>query len=295
MWLILTLCSAFFLGFYDILKKVSLRNNAVWPVLFFGALTSTFIFIPLVLLSEKGVLQAGNIVYVPRLTAHEHWMVLLKTVIVLTSWVFNYFALKHLPLTIVAPIRATGPLWTLIGAIIIFGEQLSIVRWLGLLLTLFFFFRFSTIGKLEGISFRNNKWMWFVIIGTLAGAVSALYDKHILRQVDRLGVQAWFSFYQVVLLLPILWFVRRKRSTRVPFYWRWTIPLIGLFLVIADFLYFYAISEPESLISVISALRRSSVIVPFVFGALMFGERNVKKKAIYLSGILAGILLLLLG
>lgn len=295
MWLILTLFSAFFLGFYDILKKVSLRDNAVWPVLFFGALTSTLIFIPLVVLSEQCVLRPGNMVFVPRLTAREHWMVLLKTFIVLTSWVFNYFALKHLPLTIVTPVRATGPFWTLIGALIIFGEELSPLMWVGLVLTLFFFFRFSTIGRLEGLSFRNNKWMWFVIIGTLAGAVSGLYDKHILRQIDRVAVQAWFSFYQVALLLPVLWFVRRKRPSRTPFYWRWTIPLIGLFLVIADFLYFYALSEPESLISVVSALRRSSVIVPFVFGALMYGEKNVKKKAVYLGGILVGVVLLLMG
>jgi transporter family protein len=190
MWLILTLASAFFLGFYDILKKVSLSDNAVWPVLFFGALTSTVIFLPLVGLSEYGIFQAGDMFFVPRLSAREHWMVLLKTSIVLTSWVFNYFALKHLPLTIVAPVRATGPMWTLVGALVIFGEQLSLLRWAGLLLTLFFFFRFSTIGKLEGLSFRNNKWMWFVIIGTLAGAVSALYDKHILRQMDRVAVQA---------------------------------------------------------------------------------------------------------
>ncbi len=294
MWLTLTLFSALFLGFYDIFKKVSLNGNAVWPVLFIGSLTSTLIFIPIVLLSRYGILENGDLIYVPTLTFHEHGMVLIKTAIVLTSWVFNYFALKHLPLTIVAPVRATGPLWTLAGAIIIFGEQLSVIGWVGMILTLFFFFRFSTVGKLEGLSLRNNKWMWFVIIATLAGSISALYDKHILRQVDRVAVQAWFSFYQVVLLLPVLWFVRRKRPGRVPFYWRWTIPLIGLFLIIADFLYFYAISEPESLISVVSALRRSSVIVPFTFGALMYGEKNVKKKAIYLAGILLGIILLMM-
>lgn len=295
MWLILTLFSAFFLGFYDILKKESLKDNAVWPVLFFGALTSTLIFIPIVLMSECGILKSGDFIFAPRLTTQEHLMVLLKTFIVLISWVFNYFALKHLPLTIVAPVRATGPLWTLVGALILFGEQLNIYQWAGMVLTLFFFFRFSTVGKLEGLSFRNNKWMWFIIAGTIAGSVSALYDKHILRQVDRVAVQAWFSFYQVLLLIPVLWFVRRKRPERVPFYWRWTIPLIGLFLVVADFLYFYAISEPESLISVISALRRSSVIIPFLFGALIFGEKNVKKKALYLGGILIGIALLLLG
>jgi transporter family protein len=294
MWLTLTLFSALFLGFYDILKKVSLRDNAVWPVLFFGSLTSTLIFLPILFLSSYGVLVEGDLIYVPHLTLQEHGMVMIKTCIVLTSWVFNYFALRHLPLTIVAPVRATSPLWTLAGALIIFGEQLSSVGWAGMILTLFFFFRFSTVGRLEGLSLRNNKWMWFVIIGTLAGSVSALYDKHILRQVDRVAVQAWFSFYQVIFLLPILWFVRRKRPGRTPFYWRWTIPLIGLFLIVADFLYFYAISEPESLISVVSALRRSSVIVPFTFGALMFGEKNIKKKAIYLAGILLGIVLLMM-
>ncbi len=294
MWLTLTLFSALFLGFYDILKKVSLRDNPVWPVLFFGSLTSTLIFLPFLFLSNYGVLVEGDLIYVPHLTLREHGMILIKTGIVLTSWVFNYFALKHLPLTIVSPVRATGPLWTLAGALIIFGEQLSVTGWAGMILTLFFFFRFSTVGRLEGLSLRNNKWMWFVIIGTLAGSISGLYDKHILRQVDRVAVQAWFSFYQVVLLLPILWFVRRKRPGRSPFYWRWSIPFIGLFLIMADFLYFYALSEPESLISVVSALRRSSVIVPFAFGALLFGEKNIRRKAIYLGGILLGIVLLML-
>jgi transporter family protein len=130
----------------------------------------------------------------------------------------------------------------------------------------------------------------------LLGAVSGLYDKFIIARIDRIAVQAWFSFYQVVILLPILaifWFPGRKKTT--PFRWRWAIPAIGLTLVIADFLYFYALSMDGSMISIIAALRRVSVLVTFAFGAFILGEVNLKQKGFYLLGILAGTLLMTLG
>jgi len=134
------------------------------------------------------------------------------------------------------------------------------------------------------------------VAGTLLGAVSGLYDKFIIARIDRIAVQAWFSFYQVIILFPVLaflWFPGRKNTT--PFRWSWAIPAIGLTLVIADFLYFYALSCEGSMISIISALRRVSVLVTFSFGAFMLGEVNLKQKGIYLLGILAGTLLMTFG
>lgn len=297
MWAFAGLLSAFFLGIYDIFKKTSLTRNAVLPVLFFSTITSSLLFLPVVLGSyyyPEIFLRIG--IYSPILTTGEHWLVLLKTVIVVSSWILAFFALKHLPVTIFAPIRATGPLWTLIGAIIIFQEKLNIFQWIGVSLTLVFFYLFSTAGKLEGIDFRRNKWIFLIIGATILGAISSLYDKFIIARIDRIAVQAWFSFYQVVILLPILaifWYPNRKTNSK--FQWRWTIPLIGVTLVVADFLYFYAISMEGSMISMISALRRSSVLITFTLGALLFKEQNLKKKGIYLVRILIGILLITLG
>lgn len=297
MWAFAGLLSAFFLGIYDIFKKTSLNQNAVIPVLFFSTVTSSLIFLPVIIGSyffPDLLLKIG--LYSPTLTASEHWLVLLKTVIVVTSWILAFFALKHLPITVFAPIRATGPLWTLIGAIIIFNEKLNTYQWIGVTITLIFFYLFSTAGKLEGIVFRKNKWIYLIIAATIFGAVSSLYDKFIIARINRIAVQAWFSFYQVAILLPVLaffWYPKHKSTTR--FQWRWTIPLIGVTLVIADFLYFYSISLEGSMISMISALRRSSVLITFTLGALLFKEQNLKKKGIYLIGILVGILIITLG
>ncbi len=297
MWAFAGLLSALFLGIYDIFKKTSLNGNAVMPVLFFATLTSTFIFLPVVVgsLFFPETFSAIGL-YSPKLDFAQHLQVFLKSVIVVSSWILAFFAMKHLPVTVFSPIRATGPFWTLIGALIIFHEKLNFLQWIGVLVTLLFFFLFSTTGKKEGIEYKNNKWIWYIVGGTLLGAVSGLYDKFIIARIDRIAVQAWFSFYQVVILLPVLaifWFPGRKKTT--PFRWQWSIPAIGLTLVIADFLYFYALSYDGSMISIISALRRVSVLVTFGFGAFVLGEVNLKQKGIFLLGILAGTLLMTLG
>ncbi len=298
MWVILALSSAFLLGFYEVFKKLSVQKNAVLPVLLISTMTSSIIFLPLVFGSVyfPDFFQSIQL-YIPTVSLQEHGLILIKSVIVVSSWIFAFFAVKNLPITIAAPIRATGPIWTLLGALVIFREHLNLYQWSGISVTLVFFFLLSTTGKLEGIHFRTNKWVMFIVIATLLGAASGLYDKFIMRKVDRLAVQAWFSFYQVAILFPVLAITRWRlpKEKRIPFHWRWTIPLIGLFLVLADFLYFYALTYPDSLISVISSLRRGGVVISFTVGALVFREKNLRTKGIYLAGILFGILLISLG
>lgn len=298
MWVILALSSAFLLGIYEVFKKLSVHKNAVLPVLFVSTLTSSLIFLPMAIGSARYPEFFKSIqLYIPHVSPEEHVLILIKSVIVVSSWIFAFFAVKNLPITIAAPVRATGPIWTLLGALVIFREHLNFYQWAGILVALFFFFKLSTTGKLEGIHFKTNKWVLFIVAATLLGAVSGLYDKFIMRRIDRLAVQAWFSFYQVFILLPVLAFTRWRlpKEMRVPFHWRWTIPLIGVFLVLADFLYFYALTYEDSLISVISSLRRGGVVISFVVGALVFREKNIRKKGIYLAGILIGILLISLG
>lgn len=297
MWVILGLTSAIFLGVYDIFKKLSVKNNAVIPVLFFSTLTGAFIFLPLLIISRfNSSLLINTGFYVPELSLVEHLQVFLKSLIVVSSWILSFFALKNLPITIVAPIRSTSPLWTLLGALLIFKEQLNAYQWTGVLVTLIFFYLFSVAGKLEGISFRKNKWVFFIIGATILASVSGLYDKFIIGRIDRIATQTWFSFYQVIILAPFALFnekIRKRKNIR--FEWRWTILLIGLFLIIADYVYFYALSFEDSLISVIAALRRGSVLITFAIGSIVFQERNLRKKGLLLLGILFGILLISAG
>lgn len=297
MWLLLAFTSAALLGFYDVFKKKSLRDNAVLPVLFLNTLFSSLIFLPFILIGFiKPDLLSDTLFYVPQAGWDVHKFVIIKSFIVLSSWIFGYFGMKHLPITIVGPINATRPVMVLVGAMLIFGERLNLYQWIGVLLAFISFFLLSKSGKKEGINFGNNKWIFFIILAAITGAVSGLYDKYLMKQLPPMLVQSWYNVYQVFIMGPILallWWPKRKTTT--PFRWDWAILLISIFLSAADFAYFYALSYDDSMISIVSMVRRSSVIVSFIFGAMLFREKNLRSKAIDLVLILIGMVFLYLG
>lgn len=297
MWLLLAFLSATLLGFYDVFKKKSLKDNAVLPVLFLNTLFSSLIFLPFIVLSAfTPDVFAGTMFDVPVVGWDVHKFIIIKSFIVLSSWIFGYFGMKHLPITIVGPINATRPVMVLVGAMLVFGERLNLYQWIGVLLAVVSFFMLSRSGKKEGIDFRHNKWIFFIVLAAVTGAVSGLYDKYLMKQLPPMVVQSWYNVYQVFIMCPILallWWPKRKTST--PFRWDWAIPLISIFLSAADFAYFYALSYDDSMISIVSMVRRGSVIVSFLFGALLFREKNLKSKAVDLILVLIGMLFLYWG
>lgn len=298
MWILLAFLSATLLGFYDVFKKKSLKDNAVLPVLFLNTVFSSLIFLPFILISAfaPSWLSQQEMLFVPVSGWKVHRFILLKSFIVLSSWIFGYFAMKHLPLTIVGPINATRPVMVLVGAMLFFGERLNLYQWVGVLLAILSLFLLSRSGKKEGIDFKRNKWIFFLVLAAVAGAVSGLYDKYLMKQLPPMLVQSWYNVYQVFIMCPVLlllWWPLRKSTT--PFRWNWAIPLISLFLCAADFAYFYALSYDDSMISIVSMVRRGSVLVSFLFGAWVFREKNLKSKAIDLLLVLIGMIFLYLG
>ena len=304
MWLLLAFLSATLLGFYDVFKKQSLKDNAVLPVLFLNTLFSSLIFLPFILVSAfEPDLLGGTIFNVPVAGWEQHKYIIIKSFIVLSSWIFCYFGMKHLPITIVGPINATRPVMVLVGALLVFGERLNLYQWIGVLMAVFSFFMLSRSGKKEGIDFRHNKWIYFIVMAAVLGAVSGLYDKYLMAPVsqggiglDRMVVQSWYNIYQLFMMgavLMLLWWPKRQAST--PFRWDWCIILISIFLSAADFVYFYALSLDGAMISIVSMVRRGSVIVSFIFGAMVFREKNLKSKAVDLALVLIGMIFLYFG
>lgn len=298
MWILLAFLSACLLGFYDVYKKRSLRDNAVLPVLMINTIVCALFFLPFVL---QSVLTGGG--PIPQAPLSVHILVILKSLIVLSSWICGYYAMKHLPLTIVGPINATRPVMTLVGALLIYGEQLNLWQWAGVILSIVSFVMLSRSGRKEGIRFAHNAWILLLVIAAVLGAASGLYDKYLMAStaeggagLNRYFVQGWYNLYQAVMMTVVMlsiWLPTRRKST--PFQWRWSIVLISVFLTAADMAYFYALSCPGAMIAVVSMVRRSSVIVSFVFGAVMFKEKNLRAKAIDLLFVLLGMICLFIG
>lgn len=300
MWLALAFTSAALLGLYDVAKKRALAANAVLKVLLLNTIFSTILFAPIILNSifEWGLFEgtpfnisAGNI--------DQHIAVAIKAILVLLSWIFGYFGIKELPITIAAPIHATRPVITLVGAMLIFGEKLNLTQWIGVLFAIASLIMLSRSGKKEGIDFKHNKSVLFVGLAAVIGACCGLYDRHIMHSLEPMFVQSWYCLYQAVLMsitIFILTFLKvKKQDSGDAFHWSWAIPFISLFLSAADIAYLFALSDPDAMISIVSMIRRSSVLVSFSCGAIIFHERNLKAKAFDLLLIFIGAILLYIG
>lgn len=290
MWIILALVSAFCLGFYDVFKKLSLKANDVLTVLMLNTVFGALYMSPFLIIG----LTHGNYGFGNTLTGHI--LILGKSIIVLSSWLLGYYAIKHLPLTIQGPINASRPVIVLVGALLIFGERLNWVQWIGILLGFASLFFISRIGAKEGFSLKQSKWIWMSIGATALGAVSALYDKYLMQFYKPIDVQTWYSLYQCFIMVIAISIIKgSKTHIGDNFVWRWTIPCIALFLTVADLAYFYSLSIPTSMVAVVSMIRRGSVIVSFIYGVVALHEKNIKPKLIDLGVLLVSLALLVIG
>ena len=307
MWTLLAFISALCLGFYDISKKIALRDNKVIDVLTFSICFSALMLaVPLVLSRLWPETMSTTLFYVPAVDAEAHAFIFIKAAIVLASWVFAYISLKHLPISVVSPMQATRPMWTLVGALLLFGERLNAYQWLGVVLAIGSIFLFS-LGAAKTANhpalFREHRFYYLcLVLAILIGACSGLYDKYLMRRYDHNAVQVWYTFYQALMML-VVWSIDRiavnnnRPAPLSPFNFQFSpfIFLISLFLVISDNVYMLALSDPDSMIAVVSTIRRGGAVIGFAYGLIFLHENDPWRKVLCMLGILAGLILLALG
>ncbi len=297
MWMYLGLLAALFLGLHNLCKKHAVQGNEVFPVLLGTIVSGFLLLLPFFIGSlyfPEYTRQIGF--HITSISWKTHGFIFIKSMIMTTSWVLAYQALKYLPITIVTPIRSAGPFFTFIGAILIYQEQPNFLQWIGFFLIIFSVLLYSRIGKKEGINFKKNKWIFAIIGATFLGASSGLYDKFLIQNLtlNPQTLQFWFCWYTILILLCILsvtWFPNTEK--RKEFTWRWTIVAVGVLLQAADYFYFKALEDPDALIMLLSAIKRSQILIAVVIGGLVFREKNKRKKLIPLFGIMMGVFLIL--
>ena len=289
-WTAWILASSFFLALYDLAKKASVRDNAVLPVLLCSTCCGCAAFV-------AGVAACGRL---PEVVASANGaavgLAAIKSVIVATSWVFTFYALRTLPITLATPIRASAPAIVFVAAFFLYGEVPSWIQALGMLAVFGGYWAFSWAGKHEGIDFFRNRAVWCAIAGACFSALSSIWDKYVF-QVRAAPVETVQFFFQVGLVVVYALILSGQRLLKLPhdrFEFRPTIPFVGILLAAADWLYFRGLAIPDVPISVGSLLRRFSVVITFVLGAKFFHETNLRRKGIALAAILVGVVLLCL-
>ena len=277
MWIWLSLISACLLGLYDVCKKKALGTNSVlWVLLAATALSALFL---------SPFLKIGPM--------EDHLALMLKAVLVTTSWISGLIGMKYLPLTTVSTIKGSRPMFVVLFSILLFGEKLEVLQWVGVILALTAIVMLSVSSKKDVESEARLKGFIQMGISVLAGVASALYDKHIMTEMEPLFVQSWSNVYITVLLALCLLVQRVTTKDFKGFRWDWTLLLTAVLITASDCIYFYSLKAPGSMLSIISVVRRSSVIFTFIFGAMFFKEKNIREKAVALAIMLAGVALLL--
>jgi transporter family protein len=194
-------------------------------------------------------------------------------------------------------------MWTLVGALLIFGERLNGWQWTGVALAIGSIFLFS-LGKRKQIhqiaheGEGNRGYYVCLVLAILIGAGSGLYDKYLMRQYDHNAVQVYYTLYQAAMML-IVWAVMHREdlsSQRWPQI-RWTpaIVLISAFLVVSDNVYMLALRDPASMIAVVSTIRRGGAVIGFAYGLIWLREDEVWQKVACMAGICAGLVCLAMG
>lgn len=309
MWVVLAFVSALCLGCYDVCKKIALRDYRVVDVLTLSiAISSLLLNIPLLLSRLYPSVMAGTLLYVPPLDAEAHLLTLVKSCIVLSSWIFGFISLKHLPISVVSPLQATRPMWTLVGALLIFSERLNAWQWVGVLLATGSIIvsairkrKAEKNGKQEESGSRKH--YIYLALAIVIGSCSGLYDKYMMRHYDHNSVQVYYTFYQAVLML-VVWGIdryrhradnSRLRTSRNGLKWLLPIAMISILLVVSDNVYMLALSDPDSLIAVVSTIRRGGAVIGFAYGLLFLHEPDPRRKIACMTGILTGLIFLAIG
>jgi len=289
-WTAWILTSAFFLALYDIAKKASVRENAVLPTLLVTSSCGAVAFMAFMVL--RGDFAGAFSASAPCIA-----LALLKSVIVGTSWIFTFCALRTLPISIATPIRASAPAVVFVVAFLLYGERPSWVQGAGMIAVFAGYWAFSWAGRHEGIDFLRNRAVWCAFAGMCCSACSSLWDKYLfqVRALPVEVVQFWFQVGLVAVYATLFLGRAVFRLQHDRFTWRVSMPLVGILLALADWLYFTGLAEPGVPISVASLLRRASVVITFALGARFFHETNLRRKALALVVILTGIVLLTLG
>ena len=301
MWILLAVISSISLGFFDVFKKLSLERNNVFVVLllnvllcailvlFINVLLCTVIMSPFIVMSLAGNEHCA-------LSIQGHKLIFMKSVIVTFSWLLGFISIKYLPLSISGSINAARPILVLVGAIAIFGESPNTIQWIGIILGFVSLLWVGFIGRKEKAEKGVGIWIVLGIMSIVLWAASGLYDKWLIGHgYTPLAIEAWYPFYQTLIMALVVLFIHKGKFNRDTFHWNKNIIVISIFIVIADLAYFYSLSYPESLVSIASMIRRGSSLVAFFYGVIVLKEKNLRLKIIDQIILIAGMTLIIIG
>lgn len=278
MYIVVALISAMFLGCYDVLKKVSLKQSNIYEVLFFYCLSGFGI----------SLLFIGNNFSI---TLVDSLFVLLKSLIIVVNWLLVIKCLKKLDVSIVVGFSLVNTIFTIFGAALFFKEKITLVH----LLSLFFIFLgIFMIAKLEKKQEkeRDNRYIVLLLLANVLASCSAFVDKYMLNylHIANNEVLILFLLFNSV-IYGVIYLYKNKKIEFKKLKSNYFLILAGASIALADITYYYALTLDKGDISIVSIVRKSSVIIATLLASIFLKEKHLLKKLGILTIMLIGVVL----
>lgn len=310
MWLVFAFVSATIVGIRDFFKKIALQQSTILLVLCLVTIFSALLFMPFIVVSRCTDWLDGSFFYVPESSLTLHLCSLVKCALLILCWLCSFDGIKHLPLTVSGMIAAFGPVETVLAAMLIYGESLSVLQWIGVIVSTVSLVLICRGGSDGTANNLGNRHFWLMLLSTVFSAMAALWDKFAVGRPEDGGlgqsvmfIQSWYNIYQAVFLTVAFLVVRHRCRNNTdggrpsPLSAKILVGILAVSVceVAADLLYDAALQLPGCLVSILAMVRRGSVVVSFILGAIFLKERNIGRKTIDLAMALLGMVLLFLG
>lgn len=285
-WVILILISALLMSFKDVIIKKILNNNHTLP---FSLLFSGLCSIGLLIFYK-------NIIFI--LPLKIYGLLFIKAMILGVAWILIFKAIKHMEISVVAPLTNLSPIFLLILGYIFLGERISNLNLVGVGLLMFAGYSLEIKSWSElAHPFKafKNKYFLYVVIVLILYSVSAIFDKFLIQYVNPYTFLFFMNFY--ISLIFLVYLVYLKKLNQILYIWNNSKKLIlatTILAIVGDLAYFMAVAIPGTLITLIIPLKRVSNFFTVLIGGKMFHEDHLLRKGVISLVMLAGIYLIII-
>lgn len=280
MWVIYAFGAALFAGITSILAKIGIQNT--------DSNLATALRTGIVVIFAWIIVFAGNIhhtLYDISLTSLVY--LILSGVTTGASWMFYFRALQLGNVNVVVPIDKSSTIITMLFAIIILGEPVTILKIISMAMIGIGTYMMIQRQDVEQSADRSRKWIWYAGLSAFFAAITAILGKVGIEDVDSNLGTAIRTIVVLIMAWLIVFTTKKQGGIKEIDKKSWIfITLSGLATGMSWLFYFKALQEGQA--SIVVPIDKLSIIVTIIFAYIVLKEKLSMKA-------FAGFILLILG
>jgi len=278
LWILFIILYGILKGAREPIKKAIVSDVNVLSALFGYTFIGFLIAIPF----AKGIFSFPPTMF---------FLIILKSLAVFVAWILSFKGIKKIPVSVYGVVDMSRVIFSTLLGILFLHEDVTVKGIVSLLLVA------------TGLYFANQKqqaiqeeysmkYVWYVFLSCFFNGISGILDKYIMSsgEITSSALQFWFMLFLSLSYFVYMCLIKEKPQLKKIFTNPW-VYVLGFSLVLGDRLVFVANADHQSKVTIMTILKQSSAVVTILLGKLCYKEKNILRKLVCASVIIAGICL----